>query len=926
MEGSALNPLRQLEALGQSIWLDYIRRSLITGGDLQRLVDVDGLSGVTINPTIFEKAVAGSNDYDDALKMLLKVEPHAEPAVLYERLIVEDGQMAADVFRGVYDRTGGADGFVSLEVSPYLAGDTAGTIAEARRLWKDTNRPNLMIKVPATREGIPAIETLIAEGINVNITLMFSLGHYDAVAGAYLRGLARLTDPSRVASVASFFVSRVDTPVDRALETLGERDALALRGKIAIANAKLAYRRFREIFYGQAFEALRRRGARVQRPLWASTGTKDPNYSDVLYVEELIGPDTVNTVPPATLNAFRDHGRVRGATVQEDVSGAEHAISRLKDFGIDLDAITEQLQVDGVDAFKKSLDHLYATLDGKRSMIVRGQVDVQQMNLGTDQTRVSARVRTWHQAQFLRRLWAKDYTLWSPALVPEITDRLGWLTLPETMTEHLDDLVSFANDVKAAGVRHVVLLGMGGSSLAPEVFHHTFGPAAGYPGLIVLDSTHPAAVRAVESQIDVNETLFLVSSKSGTTTETLSLFRYFWQRAARVSAKPGERFVAITDPDTPLVTLARDRDFRRTFPAPPDVGGRYSALTVFGLVPAALIGADVRRLLDRAWRMAEANAFCVSCAESPGLTLGAALGELTLAGRDKITFFVSPSLDGLPLWIEQLIAESTGKDGKGIIPVVDEPVVPPEHYGSDRFFVYVKLLGDETHDLDARVGRLERSGQPVARIMVMEKVDLGQEYFRWEVAVASAGAALGIHPFNQPDVQLAKDLAHQTITKGSGSGGRPAQGDGAEIFAARPEALAQSLRAWTARIRPGDYVGVQAYLSPSDQTASALRAIRTALLDRLRVATTLGYGPRFLHSTGQLHKGGPNTGVYLQIIDDPEDDVPVPETNYTFGALIRAQALGDLHAREQRGRRVLRVNLGRDVAGGLRRMAEALRA
>jgi transaldolase len=357
-----LNPLKQLEEQGQAIWLDYIRRSLITGGDLQQLVEDDGVSGVTINPTIFEKAVAGSSDYDDSLKRLLGADPNAEPAVLYERLMVEDGQMAADIFRGVYDRTGGADGFVSLEVSPYLAADTAGTITEARRLWKEVGRPNLMIKVPATREGIPAIEALIAEGINVNITLMFSLGHYEAVAGAYLHGVARLSDPTRVASVASFFVSRVDTAVDRALETLGEHEALALRGKIAIANAKLAYRRFREIFYGRAFDALRRQGARVQRPLWASTGTKDPNYSDVLYMEELIGPDTVNTVPPATLDAFRDHGRVRGATVEEDVSGAEQALSRLKDLKIDLGAITEQLQVDGVDAFKKSLDQLYATL------------------------------------------------------------------------------------------------------------------------------------------------------------------------------------------------------------------------------------------------------------------------------------------------------------------------------------------------------------------------------------------------------------------------------------------------------------------------------------------------------------------------------------------------------------------------------------
>ncbi len=924
-----MNPLQELRQQGQSIWLDYIRRSIITSGDLRRLVREDGLTGVTINPTIFEKAIAGSSDYDEALRKLLAADPHADASALYERLAVEDVQMAADVLRPVYDETGGGDGFVSLEVSPFLASDTSGTIAEARRLWHAVARPNVMIKVPATGEGIPVIETLTAEGINVNITLMFSLTHYEAVAHAYISGLERVADPRRVASVASFFVSRMDTVVDRALEAIGTSDALALRGKIAIANARMAYRRFREIFYGEPFAALRRRGGRVQRPLWASTGTKNPAYSDVLYVEELVGHDTVNTLPPATLDAFRDHGHVRGATIEEGLGDAQVALARLTTLGIDLDAITEKLQVDGVEAFKASLDQLFTSLQQKRSSVLGGQVDAQRLTLGGTQARVDARTQAWHDTGFARRMWAKDPTLWSPSPAPEITDRLGWLTLPEAMHDHLDDLARFADEVKAAGIRHVMLLGMGGSSLAPEVFQRTFGNAAGYPRLMVLDSTHPAAVRAVESQVSLKETLFLVSSKSGTTTETLSLFRYFWQRTGQVSQRPGEHFVAITDPETPLVRLARDRGFRRVFPAPPDVGGRYSALTVFGLVPAAVIGVDVRRLLDRAWRMAEASAFCVSCEENPGLVLGAALGELARAGRDKVTFFVSPSLDGFPSWIEQLIAESTGKDGKGIVPVVDESMAPPERYGNDRFFVYVKLLGDDTHDLDAKVSKLEASGHPVARIMVMEKADLGQEYFRWEVAVAAAGAVLGIHPFNQPDVQLAKELSQQAMARRRGREGEPGRGpeaeDQREVSSAQPDVLTQAIRAWLAQARPGDYVGIQAYLAPADSTTAALQTIRLTIRDRLGAATTLGYGPRFLHSTGQLHKGGPNTSLFLQIVDNPEDDVAVPETDYTFGALITAQALGDLQALQQRGRRVLRVNLGRDVAGGLSRMTEALR-
>lgn len=919
------NPLKQLGKFGQSVWLDYIRRSLIESGELQRLVRDDGLSGVTVNPTILEKAIAGSTDYNTALRTLVAADPHADPLALYERLAVEDVQMATDVLRPVYDKTEGADGFVSLEVSPGLAHDTPGTVAEARRLWKAVHRPNLMIKVPATREGIPAIEALTAEGINVNITLMFSLAHYEVVAQAYRRGLEHCSDPRRVASVASFFVSRVDTAVERALEAIGTPEALALRGKIAIANAKIAYRRFREIFYGEPFAALRRRGGRVQRPLWASTGTKNPAYSDVLYVEELIGPDTVNTVPPATLNAFRDHGRVRGATIEEGQADAEAALIRLKALGVNLDVVAEQVQADGVDAFSASLEKLLDVLREKRATVRVGQVDAQRLALDGHQARVTARVQAWQGAGFSRRLWEKDPTLWFPTPRPELTDRLGWLTLPETMHEQLEALTAFAREVKSAGIRHVVLLGMGGSSLASEVFQRTFGSAPGFPELIVLDSTHPGAVRAVESQITLPEALFLVSSKSGTTTETLSLFRYFWQRVALASGTPGDHFAAITDPGTPLVRLARERAFRRIFVAPPDVGGRYSALTVFGLVPAALIGVDVHRLLDRAWRMAEANASCVSCQGSPGLALGAALGELALAGRDKVTFFPSPSLEALPSWIEQLIAESTGKDGKGIVPIVDEPPASPEAYGADRFFIFLRLDEDRDPDLDARAGLLETAGHPVARMRLAEKADLGQEYFRWEVAVAATGAVLGIHPFNQPDVQLAKDLAERAMQQGDGRGTPQALDGIREASAAQPDTLAQSLQAWIAEVRSGDYVGLQAYLAPTDQTTRALQQVRQILRDRLRVATTSGYGPRFLHSTGQLHKGGPNTGHFLQLVDDPADDLAVPETNYTFGSLIGAQALGDIRALQQRGRRLLRVNLGRDVAGGLAHIVEVLR-
>jgi transaldolase / glucose-6-phosphate isomerase len=920
-----MNPLKELLNHGQSVWLDFISRQLIRSGELKRLVEEDALRGVTSNPTIFEKAIGGSSDYDDTLREMLARDPKTSVGVLYERVAIEDIQAAADVLRPVYDQSGADDGYVSLEVSPHLARDTQATIAEAKRLNASVNRPNVMIKVPATTAGIPAIEELIAGGINVNITLMFSMAHYEAVAQAYINGLQRCGDPAKVASVASFFVSRVDTMVDRELERIGTPEAKSLLGKIAIANSKVVYGRFREIFHGEGFVALRQRGARVQRPLWASTGTKNPNYSDVLYVEHLIGPETVNTLPVETLNAFKDHGQVRGETIRENLEDARAALARLQEIGIDLNAIAEKLQEDGVASFTTSFDSLMSTLERKRKSMVGFELNRQDLHLGKVQSRIDRRLRDWQAQQFGSRLWKKDGTLWSALPVPELTDRLGWLELPETMQQQVQALRDFAEKSKSDGIRHVVVLGMGGSSLAPEVFQRTFGNQPGYPALMVLDSTHPAAVKAVEAKIDLERTLFLVSSKSGTTTETNSFFYYFWDKLKQFKAQPGENFVAITDPGTPLQKLAEERNFRGVFTAPADVGGRYSALTVFGLLPAALIGLDVADILKRARHMSQACGDSVPEPENPGLVLGAALAELTLAKRDKVTFLCSPALTAFPAWIEQLIAESSGKDRKGIVPVAGEKLGAPEKYGADRVFVYLRHEGDENHQLDRQIAALQANGHPVVRIEISEKTDVGQEFFRWELAVAAAGAALGIHPFNQPDVQLAKDLAKKMMSEARDRKKKAAKLK-EEVSLTDGNGALEALSSWTSKAKPRDYVSVQAYLNPTPEHDAALESLCESLRDRLGTATTLGYGPRFLHSTGQLHKGGPNTVLVLQIVDHPSEDVPVPETDYTFGTLIQAQALGDFTALKQRRRRALRVNLGSETKGGLERLAEALRS
>ena len=473
------------------------------------------------------------------------------------------------------------------------------------------------------------------------------------------------------------------------------------------------------------------------------------------------------------------------------------------------------------------------------------------------------------------RLWAGDHTLWADDPT-EISDRLGWLTVAEDLEDQIGELQSLAEGVAADGIESVVLLGMGGSSLAPEVLAKTFGSAPGRPELVVLDTTDPAEIRAVEERLDLARTLFIVASKSGTTTETLSHLAYFWERIP-----DGAHFVCITDPGTPLEAIARERGFRRVFANPPQIGGRYSALSYFGLVPGALLGVDLRRLLDEALEMQHACHSCVPAADNPGAWLGAALGAAANEGRDKLTIVLPAQLASFGSWVEQLIAESTGKLGRGILPVEGEPLGAPDVYGDDRLFI---SIGDHEG-----LAALERAGQPVVRLPFEDAYQLGGEFFRWEFATAVAGHLLGIHPFDQPNVQQAKDASARIL-------------GGADVDPSTPP-VAEVL----ASVEPGDYVALQAFLPRSAATVEALQAARVRLRDRHRVATTVGFGPRFLHSTGQLHKGGPDSGVFIQIVGDDRDDLAIPGQPYSFGQLKQAQALGDLESLRAQGHRVARA-------------------
>ena len=941
------NPLLQLGAAGQAVWLDFVQRDMLRNGGLKALIEQDGVTGVTSNPAIFEKAIGGSGDYDAALKAFID-QADADPAATFEHLAIEDIQAAADLLRPVYDRLGGRDGYVSLEVSPYLAMDAEATIAEARRLWGAVGRPNLMVKVPGAAPGVPAIRTLIGEGINVNVTLLFAIEAYLAVAEAHIAGLedfkAKGGDVSRVAGVASFFVSRIDSQIDEVIDArlkAGGDDEAALggvRGRVAIANAKIAYQRYQELIAAPRWQALVEAGAAPQRLLWASTGTKNPDYSDVLYVETLIGPDTVNTMPPKTMDAFRDHGRV-AETLTRDTDDAARVLETAERLGLDLPGVTDRLVVDGVKLFADAADKLYAAVADKRAKGLGERLNAQSITLSDElKAPVAALAEQARAEGWSRRLWAGDAGLWTGQ---DEARWLGWLAAARGERVDLDALEAFSQEIAGAGFIHALLLGMGGSSLGPEVLAETFGSRPGHPKLLVLDSTDPDQVARFEAQIDPARTLYIVASKSGSTLEPDILHRYFWDRACRAlgADKAGAAFVAITDPGSQLEAAAKAQGFRRIFLGDPEIGGRYSVMSNFGLVPAAVAGLDVRAFVASARIMTHSCEAGAPPAANPGVALGLALGAAAKAGRDKLTLIASRGLADVGAWLEQLIAESTGKLGQGIIPLDGEPPAPAHAYGHDRIFAYLRLADHDQPELDAHVRALEDAGHPVVRIVLASRDSLGQEFIRWEVATAIAGAVIGIHPFDQPDVEASK-IKTRELTAGYEATGALAaetpflEADAIALFADEANAAALTsggadtleavLAAHFARAGACDYLALLAYLDRDHAHIAALQAIRNRLLRHMKLATTLQFGPRFLHSTGQAYKGGPASGVFLQITHAVGEDLPVPGRKYSFGVVLQAQARGDLGVLAERGRRHLRVHLGADVDTGLKRLAAAV--
>jgi len=893
-----MTPIKKLTALGQSLWYDNIQRKLLVNGELKAMIERGDIRGVTSNPTIFQNAIGKTNDYDAALIPLAWAGWDAEK--IFWQLAVEDIQEACDLFTPLYEESKGGDGYVSIEVSPNLARDTEGTTRQAQELWARVNRPNLMVKIPATKEGIPAIRASIAAGINVNVTLIFSLSRYAEVMDAYLSGLedrvAKDLPIQSIASVASFFVSRVDSKIDPKLP-----EESPLRGRAAVANAKLAYEQFESIFTSPRFATLKARfRARAQRPLWASTGTKNPKYPDTLYVDELIGPDTVNTVPPATLDAFRDHGKA-SLTVTRDLEDVQKLFVDLKAVGISMSTVTQELEEEGVKAFEDAFKSLLETIEERRKSAAS--------SLGPLADSVSERLSQLELDSFPKRLWEHDVTLWSGADDPEgqaeAAKRLGWLDSVEDARKRLDGYLAFAKQVHDEKIDRVLVIGMGGSSLTAEVLSSLmaqFGVTAKL-SLAILDSTDPQQVAQAFADYPPDKSLYIVASKSGGTAELMAAFDYVWT----LSGGNGSRFVVTTDSGTSLQILAEERGFRKVFNADPNVGGRFSALTDFGLVPAALLGMDFDKLLASADRMRKQSLAHVPAARNPGVALGTLIAESALMGRDKLTVLADAPVSALAGWVEQVVAESSGKHGKGILPVALEPLGKPEDYGDDRLFVYIKGNGE----LEAGISELKNAGFPVIEFPIESPYDAGAEFFRWEIAISTACSILGINAFDQPDVQDSK-LRTIAKIKDYQETGKLAEIDLVDVKDAK-----KAIEEFLARPQSGEFVTINAYVPRNPEMIEAIQKLRLSIRAKTKLPVTAGFGPRFQHSTGQFHKGGPNKGRFIQFVYDAEKDMDIPGQGLTFGTLIRAQALGDYEALKAAGRKALRIRLSKpeDIKG-----------
>ena len=917
------SPFRRLREDGASVWLRHPTRRLLRSDWLGRLISEGAVGGIESDLRLTRSALSHAADASELLAVLSGV---GSPQEAIEALLAAEGRLAAERLSPVFDQTGGFDGYVSIDVPTPLTDDAEAMTGAVHRLVGAIDRPNVMVKIPPTESGHAVVEAMTSEGYHVHVSPIFSLASYRRATEAYVEGLQRFLvaggNREPVAAAASLQLAPLDIAVDERLRDQvrasgGDTSRLeSLSGSAAIAIAKLVHSVRVELLDAMA-EDLPHRWP--QRLVWSHAVRKDPRFSTRRYLDNLIGPGTAASLPLANFLAQRSEIAASEA-LERDVDEAREILDDLEDAGIEMTALVAELEREAV--WRKASD-CDALLDRVGELADRGQPERR------DDGVTERRYGRAPEPDSVERIWEKDPSLWATHETDHelIRNRLGWLDLVEPMLDEHRSAIRFAEEIEASDVERTLLLGTGGSVLCADVCRRIFGAER----LIVLDSTVPAAVSAVAGRVDPARTLVLVSSKSGVTIEARALADFFFARATPILENPGDRFVALTDPGTPLEQLAHDRGFRRLWLTPPDVGGRFSALSFFGIVPMALMDLDTAAVLRSAQEMVLRCSPGGQSLQTPGARLGIALVEAFESGRDKLTVLTSDRTAPFGDWIEQLVAESTGKTGKGIVPVVSEPIGAADRYGPDRFFASVRLADEPAAALEELSEELEAAGHPVFPIVLDELEDLGGEFFRWELAVAIAAAEMGVNPFDEPDVRESKDRADAILDRLARGEpldeppplamGRPwalfADLDRDSALGSRllGDSLADWLTAHLGRAEPPDYVCIQAFLEPRPGIATALQEARAHMRDNLGVATTLGWGPRFLHSTGQLHKGGPESGLFLQITEENADDIDCPGYGYSFGELARAQALGDFDALLSRGRRVVRLHLSNPDTG-----------
>ncbi len=932
-----MNPLIQLRSLGQGVWYSNLLRGLVSSGGLRRMIEEYGVTGASVGTQALERMIRGTSVYDQDIKRLSSRGLTAKAIAL--ELAREDARAGAAALEGIYKSTMASEGIVACPIPGIDQNNAESIVTEALRLRSSINQPNILFIIPATSAGLKAIERLTFEGCGVEASCIFTLDKMDEVFGAYLKGLEkRLSAGMSVKgslATASFRLGALDSLIDGLIEqrvgqTASKDDKARLKavlGKGGLAAARLVYGRYAEVFFSGRFSKCRAKGALPMRIVWEDMHVRDQRYHALKYIDGLVMEGTISRMPLQTLLAYREHGRPAQSSIHL-TEEAKKTLSELTAFSIDMASAGRTLEDESAQRHAASCRALADAVASRIDAVgaPEGPVEGSEtFSLGGFEGAVAKSITSLDDEGFLDRLWSKDASLWKDTAGDRavIKNSLGWLFVPELMNTVKGFVISFASEVRAAGFTDAVLLGMGGSSLAPIVFSRTIEAEDGYPVLHCLDSTDPDAIAAVGRAIDLEKTLFIVSSKSGSTIEPLSLFEHFyWQVKALLGERAGQNFCAITEAGTALDGYGRKYGFRRVFLNPVDIGGRFSALSYFGLVPAAISGIDISRLLGHALVLLSSIQPFMRPSGSPAVRLGAAIGTLALEGRDKLTFILPPALSSFGLWIEQLIAESTGKEGKGIVPITGERPLKPSEYGRDRAFVCI-----DEGERDAKTARfvdsILKAGHPVISLRINDVYETGAELLRWETAVAVAGHIMRLNPFDQPDVELAKKLTVGRLNSGvkksalvppgvlfEGEGFRCAIGRSALSLAkTRPRKngkdAAGALKGLFSLAVEGDYIGLLAYYSPLDSMMEKrLDRLRSLLSAYSGCPVQFGYGPRYLHSTGQLHKGGPNKGIFLIVCHGSPKDIPIPESPFSFSELELSQAFGDMEALDSKGCRV----------------------